>query len=346
MKKSLICVFTAILFVAFFGCRKKEKEDELLCYTSIPLEIMTEIKKDFEGKYPEIGLVIEKISEDENAVGVNLKVYRKGTGHVVAKLAAEQEAGGIKADILWVAEPSYYYQLKERNQLMLYESTEGTHIPAHFRDQEKMFWGARVFTMVIAYNTEKVDDPPQSWSDLLDPKWKDKMVIANPNYSGSSLIFVGSLVKKFGWEYFKKMHENNVAVVKGNTVVAAKVATGEFSVGVTIHNIVHDMKKTGSSIDMVYPNDGYAVIVSPIAILKNSNKKKLSKKFLDYILSKDGQRILAEKGNFIPVREDVLPPPDTPSLDQLLDNALDDSWLRDQEYITNLKGEFQKIMMF
>lgn len=345
--KILLLCLSVLLTVS--GCTSEKSEKDLLCYTSIPLEIMSDIKTDFELKYPDIGLVVPDLDSeppDPNAEDVNLKVYREGSGQVIAKLAAEREAGGIKADILWIAEPSYYYTLKEYDELFSYQSVWLDKVPERFRDEDYTYWGARVFTMVIAYNPDKVETPPQNWAELTDPKWKDEIVIANPNYSGASLILVGALVEKFGWDYFTQLSENGMAVVKGNSVVAAKIASGEFSLGITIHNIVLDMKKSGSPIDQVYPDDGYVVIVSPVAIINNSDRKELAKTFLDYVLSEGGQRILVEKGNFIPVRNDVEGPPNTPPREKLLNNALDTSWLRDTEHVDLIKKTFQDEILF
>ncbi len=349
MRHSLRFLILIVLISIISGCGKSKSSGHLLCYTSVPLGIMTEIKKDFEAKNPQIKINVEAATSEETVetTDVYLKVYREGSGHVIAKLAAEQETGGgIKADLLWIAEPSYYYYLKDRNSLLNYESKWNAEIPAMFKDQDMAFWGARVFVMVIIYNSKNVDDPPKTWQDLTNPKWKGEIAIANPSYSGASLLFVGSLAKKYSWDYFRELRANDVAVVKGNSVVAAKVATGEFDVGVTIHNIALDMKKSGSAIEVVYPSDGAVMVTSPIAIFRDSDKTELAQIFMDYVLSADGQKILVEKGNFIPVRGDVDPPADTPTRDELLETAFDLSWLEDSDHVTAIKEQFQRVVLF
>lgn len=342
-------IWLSLIGLLFFSldCGRQDTENRLLCYTSVPLGIMTEIKKEFEAKYPRVHLDVEDLSEEDvEPMDVDIKVYREGSGHVIAKLAAEQETGGgIKADLLWIAEPSYYYHLKDRKLLSSYTSTWNDQISEQFKDNDHTFWGARVFAMVIIYNTTEVENPPTTWAELTDPKWNGEICVANPSYSGATLLWAGALSKKFSWEYLKSLRDNNMAVVKGNSVVAAKVSTGEFNLGITIHNIAMEMKSSGSSIDLVYPTDGAVMIVSPIAIFADSERQELAQTFLDYILSQEGQRIVVEKGNFIPVRTDVAPPPNTPTMDELLKNALDTSWAEDLDKVNAIKNQFQQVVM-
>ncbi|OQY26933.1 MAG: hypothetical protein B6244_12195 [Candidatus Cloacimonetes bacterium 4572_55] len=258
-----ICL-SAILFIF---CEPDDHRQVVMCYTSIPLEIMTDLKNAFEDKHT--------LNEE---IKVDMRIYREGSGHVISKLAAEQETGGIKADILWIAEPSYYYQLKERGSLLSYESSYDNHIPDRYKDEEKTFYGARIFMMTIVYNTELVKYPPKRWEDLFDPKWSGRVVMANPIYSGATMIFVGSMVQKYGWEYFTKLKENGMVVVKGNNGAVTKVATGEFSVGVTIHNMILDLKENGSPVDIIYPEDHHVAVTSPIAIFRNSKNVDSAKK--------------------------------------------------------------------
>ncbi len=334
--KSLLTVLLlAASLIAFISCEKDFDSSVVMCYTSIPLEIMTDLKKDFESK-----------NAKASPINVDMKIYREGSGHVIAKLTAEKETGGIKADVLWIAEPSYYYQLKQMGILMPYESKWAEDVPAIFKDEDKMFYGARLFMMSVVYNTAQVKDPPKTWKDLLDPKWAGKVVIANPAYSGATHIFIGAMVQKYGWDYFKTLNQNGLVVVKGNNAVTSKVATGEFAIGIAIHNMILDLKNQGSPVDIIYPSDGNVVITSPIAIFKDSKNVKLSQVFVDYMLSKEGQEILVQKGNFIPIRSDVAYPPNTPPREQLMANAIDMEWMKNAAYVEELKEEFLRLVVF
>ncbi|HAF70774.1 MAG: ABC-type Fe3+ transport system, periplasmic component (FbpA/afuA) [Acetothermia bacterium 64_32] len=300
MRKLTSSLLVAVLagLIALPALAEKET---LMVYTSCPIEIMTEIERVFEAAHPEI----------------DVQVYRSGTGTITAKIAAEREAGKILADIVWVADYAYFEGLKGLDLLYPYESPEAKNLPEIFVDPDRCYYGARIFSMVIAYNTLLVDDPPRRWTDLLDPKWRGQLVTGNPQYSGSNVVATTALCLEYGLSYLKGLRENEIAVVRGNSQAAAEIAAGAYMVGFTLDNIARGMKAQGSPIDLVYPEDGAVFLPSPIAIIKTSEHIEAAKTFVDFVLSPAGQEALVEYGSYIPARPDVAPPPDTPTVDQI-----------------------------
>jgi len=300
MRKLTSSLLVAVLagLIALPALAEKET---LMVYTSCPIEIMTEIERVFEAAHPEI----------------DVQVYRSGTGTITAKIAAEREAGKILADIVWVADYAYFEGLKGLDLLYPYESPEAKNLPEIFVDPDRCYYGARIFSMVIAYNTLLVDDPPRRWTDLLDPKWRGQLVTGNPQYSGSNVVATTALCLEYGLSYLKGLRENEIAVVRGNSQAAAEIAAGAYMVGFTLDNIARGMKAQGSPIGLVYPEDGAVFLPSPIAIVKTSEHIEAAKTFVDFVLSPAGQEALVEYGSYIPARPDVAPPPDTPTVDQI-----------------------------
>ncbi len=288
-----------ILGAGFLGLAK----EKLLIYTSVPIEIMTQIEKAFEAANPNI----------------DLEIYRSGTGKVVAKLAAEMEAGKVQADLIWVADYSYFEQLKAMDMLQPYESPMAKDIPSMFVDKDHCYYAGRVMSMVIAYNTAFVspDEAPKSWLDLLDPKWKGQVEMGNPQYSGAVKVAITALCLHYGLKFYEDLRANDVIVVKGNSKTAADIAAGAASVGVTLDYIVRKNKAQGSPIDLVYPEDGAVVIASPIGIIKGTEHLSAAQKFVDFVLSPEGQKAVVEYGSFIPVRPDVPGPEGAPELSKL-----------------------------
>jgi len=301
--RNAIVVSLALILV---GCGSALAKETLLIYTSTPLEIMTRFERMFEAKYPDI----------------DLQVFRSGTGKIAAKIAAERAAGRIMADLIWVAEYTYLERLKAEGLLYQYESPEAKNIPALLVDPDGYYYGARIFALVIAYNTNLVKDPPQKWTDLLDPQWKGQIIVANPTYSGSVAIAATVLGLNYGLDFFRGLAANATTVVKGNSQVVAEVAAGAYKVGLTLDNMVRDLQAQGSPIGLVYPKDGPIFLPSPIGIFSTSQHLEAAKKFVDFVLSAEGQRALVEIGHYIPARPDVEGPADTPSLEELVAMAM------------------------
>jgi iron(III) transport system substrate-binding protein len=315
--------------VGLFGLVALAGKEPLMIYTSVPIEIMTKIEEAFEAAHPDI----------------DLQIYRSGTGKVTAKIAAEREAGRIQADLIWVADYSYFEELKAADLLYSYESPQVDKLLPAFVDKDHCYYAARVICMIIAYNTTLVspDEAPKTWEDLLDPGWAGLIAMGNPQYSGAVKVLVTALAHRYGIVYFEKLRANDIAIVKGNSKTAAEVAAGAYDVGVTLDYIVRNNKAQGSPIDLVYPDDGAVMIPSPIGIVKTSDHLGAAKNFLDFVLSPEGQQAIVKYGSFIPVRTDVPLPEGAPSLDELkvLDVPLD-YLTKNKDYYTD---EFVRIVM-
>lgn len=83
---------------------------------------------------------------------VNMDYYTAGTGNVMTKLATEQQAGCISADLIWVGDPTNYIKFKEDGLLMPYESPLAKDIPEKFKDPDNMYISGRLIMMGFVYN--------------------------------------------------------------------------------------------------------------------------------------------------------------------------------------------------
>ncbi len=302
-KRLAMLMVGGLMLLVGFGLMAR---DTVLLYTSVPIEIVTRLQKAFETAYPDI----------------KLDIYRAGTGVIAAKIATEREAGRILADLVWVADYTYLEDLKKQDLLYKYLPPEAASVPAALVDPDGYYAGGRVFTMVIAYNTNLVTDPPQRWTDLLDPKWKGELVTGNPEYSGSNVVAAAVLGMEYGLSYFHGLRENGMAVVRGNSEAAAAVIAGEYMVGLTLDNVVREQQALGLPIGMVYPEDGPIFLLSPVGIMSTSQSLEAAKTFAGYVLSVEGQQALVELGMYLPVRLDVPGPVGAPTLTDLMASVM------------------------
>ena len=303
VKTFSLCVLTTVLGVFSVSVSAQQK---LYVYTSMKESMLSEIKTAFIKKHPE----------------VKLDYQSAGAGKLMAKIAAERESGKILADVLWTSEIPDFYQLKAQGLLMPYIPADSKAILNPLPDYDGSFTAVRFGTLGIAYNTRLIKEPPKTWADLQKPAFKGAYGIANPALSGTSYMSVAVLSKAFGWAYFEGLRANGAKMGKGSGQVVDDTASGDLLASLAVDYITLDKIDKGATLALVYPPE-MLVIPSPITIFKNSPNIDAAKKFVDFMLSKEGQTIVANEGT-LPVRTDVKIPErfKLPSVDDAMKRAM------------------------
>ncbi len=124
--------------------------------------------------------------------------------------------------------------------------------------------------------------------------------------SGTSYMSVALLAKQFGWEYFDTLRANGARIGKGSGQVIDDTASGELVACLGVDYITIDKITKGAPLALAYPTE-MLVVPSPVAIFKGTPNLSASQKFVDYLLSKEAQTIIAAEGT-LPVRADVTVP--------------------------------------
>ena len=138
MKKTvLILLLFAIIATPIFA----QKKEKLMVYTSMKETLIGDLKKEFEKKYPT----------------VSLDYYSAGAGKVMAKIAAERQSGKLSVDIIWTSEVPDFYAMKKEGILQKYESPEAKYIVSPLIDLDYEFTPARLGTLGVTYNTNKIN---------------------------------------------------------------------------------------------------------------------------------------------------------------------------------------------
>ena len=284
----------ALLALSFVGAAFADPSGtgKVMMYSSMQEDQLVAIKKGFETKYPDI----------------TLDYYFAGTGRVITKIATENQAGQVAADILWVGDPADYLSFKKEGILAQYSSPEAAAIDKKFIDPDGCYTGARMMNMGIGYNSDLIEpeDAPKSWNDLLDKKWEGQIVMTDPSSAGTTKYFVAALLadKNYGEEYFKKLRANGCELESGTTATHNQVAASAYQVGIMLDYVSHNLEAQGSPIAFTYLPKDLVSIFSPIGLVKNSANFENGKLLYDFILSKEGQEILV-KNNLLSVRNDV-----------------------------------------
>ena len=280
-------------------------QQKLYVYTSMKESMVGGLKTAFMKKHPDIKIDFQSA----------------GAGKLMAKIAAERESGKILADVLWTSEVPDFYQLKANGLLMPYIPTESKALLNPLPDYDGSFTAARLGTLGIAYNTRHIKEAPKSWDDLKKPAFKGAFGIANPALSGTAYMSVAVISKTFGWGYFEALRANGAKMGKGSGQVVDDTSSGDLVAALGVDYIVLDKIDKGATLGFAFPKE-MLVLPSPIAIMKGTPNEVAAKKFVDYVLSKDGQQVIADEGT-IPVRTDVKIPErfKLPSADEAMKRA-------------------------
>lgn len=233
---------------------------------------------------------------------VEVQVYRSGTSDILTKLAAEFSAGASQADVLLIADAVSMEGLKKQGKLQAYEKANVEGFAADSYDKDKTYFGSKLITTGIAYNTA-ASSKPEHWADLAKPEYKGMLVMPSPLYSGAAAYMLSGFAGKpdLGWDYFEKLKANETVSVRGNGAVLKSVASGEKPYGILVDFMALNAKAKGSPVEFVFPSEGVPAVTEPVAIMSSAKNLPAAQKFVDFILSDEGQKLALSQG-YLPAK--------------------------------------------
>src|SRR3978361_587051 len=194
-----------------------KKEGKVVWYTSIDLAVSEKIGASFKEKFG----------------GIEVRVERTGAERVFQRIGQEYASNVHAVDVANSSGAAHLLAWKRQGILEPYvpEDVAKYYKPEH-RDADGTYAGFRATLSPIAYNTKlvKAEDAPASFKDLLDPKWKSKIVKAHPGYSGTILTATFEMVRDIRWEDYGALRQQNIMQVQSATDPPKKLSLGERSV--------------------------------------------------------------------------------------------------------------------
>jgi len=250
------------------------------------------------------GSLIKKLASGfEKKSGDKVNVFQATTGKVMARLEAEQATP--VADVVISASWDTATQFDKQGLLLAYTSANAKTVPDFLKSADYVAQG--VSALAIAWNPKSKTPEPKDWSDLADPAYKNLVTMPDPASSGSAYELVAALAadKSIGWGLFDKLAANGMIVPGANAQALNPVLQGAKAVvfGAVDYQSFNQIKK-GESLKVVFPKSGTVIAPRPMMILKSSAHQDAAKAFIDYVLSKEGQGLVA-KANLLPARSDV-----------------------------------------
>lgn len=280
------------------------KEAKVVWYTSLALPSSTAFGHFFMNKYK----------------GIEVEVHRTGSQRVLQRVMQEVSAGIKNVDVIHTSDAGHFVLLKEKGLLAKFTPKGVEGFSEGFKDKNGFYYGLRATLSVIGHNPKIVSDKdaPKTWKDLLDPRWRGKLVTAHPGYSGIIMTHVLAVLNLYGWDYFRDLAKNKLHIVQSANDPAGVVASGERPVGANgAEYFYYKTLKQGNPVKIVYPKDGVPLVVSPVAIAKDAPHPNAARLFVEFIFSKEAQQMLADKEGLYTGHPEVTYPKDKPRLKDL-----------------------------
>jgi iron(III) transport system substrate-binding protein len=294
LKKLLGTVLALCFFVVAFSSsvysadmRAAKKEGKVVWYSSITLSISQKICNTF----------------NQKNLGIKCVLHRSGSSKLYKRYLKEARGGIFRADVFHTSNIGQFVILhNKRKFLRPYKVVGGDKFLSNFKTDDGKWYILRSSVMVPVYNTKllKSSDVPDSWLGYLDSKWKNKLVISDPNYGGFSTITMIALENMFGGDYFQKLKANNPRRWGSAAGTLGLVSRGEVLMthGAVAYGAFNKIK-AGEPLAMAIPKEGVPFVRSPNAILAKAPHPNAAEVYADYLFSKEAQQILANRGLYV-----------------------------------------------
>jgi len=267
------------------------KEGQVVFYASMEAVSSQRIVAAFEKKYPFI----------------KVDATRIGSERMATRLVAEAQARKVRADVVQQSAFDFYGVL-QKGLFDSYFSPERAAYPAEYRD-DKGFWMMPAATLnVIAYNKKMVaaNEVPKSFWDLTEPRWKGQLLMDD-----NESKWMAGMMQYYGeakaMDLLRKLAAQDIQFRTGHSLLQTLLAAGERAVVVVAFaNGVDRLKKEGAPIEWLGAEPVIGLTFG-MAVVKDAPHPNAARLLNDYLLSREGQDVIAAAGYYVP-RGDVTSP--------------------------------------
>jgi iron(III) transport system substrate-binding protein len=298
-----ICLLTVAICVSalLVSCRRSGNPTghKLLIYTPHGQDLL----KDFVGRY-------EAVHPE-----VKIEFLDMGSREILERVRAERNRP--QADLWWGAAHTTFQTAADENLLASYRPTWADKVAAGSHDPHDLWYGTYQTPEVIVYNRDAVkpEEAPKDWDDVLDPKWRDKILIRNPNPSDSMRAIFGAMIWRFykdsgkpdqGYDWLRRLDANVHEYTADGTLLMQKLVRREGLLSLwNLPDVRIYKEQKGFPIDYVFPASGTPVITDGIAVIKGTPNEEEARKFYEFVTTPESLVLAATRYYRIPVRTDI-----------------------------------------
>ncbi|PHK96094.1 Tat pathway signal protein [Pseudoroseomonas rhizosphaerae] len=258
----------------------------------------------------------------ERYPGVKVNVVRSTSQVAFQRLAQDMRAGIAQCDVFSSTDHSHAAHLKRQDRLAAYRPRNADGLIQAARDAgdpDGFFHVTYLGLYLMARNSNAVSEAeaPKSWKDLTDPKWRGKIAVGHPGYSGAITSWCLLMRKMYGWDYFKALEKNQPQIGRSSGDPVTTLNAGERVIGAGIPSATTLLSiSRGNPITLIYPTDGTLMVPAPSAVLRNAPHASAARLFMEFLTGPEGQRV-TRRFFGESLRDDVPPPPGARPLSEI-----------------------------
>jgi iron(III) transport system substrate-binding protein len=298
--RAILVVFAILASAIFFSCKREPAGSRrVLIYTPHGQDML----RDFVTRYKQ---------QNPN---VDVQFLDMGSRQVLQRVRVERNRP--QADLWWGASHPTFQTAADENLLAEFRPSWADAVPAVSRDEKDRWFGTYETPQVIAYNSEAVspDQAPRDWDDVLDPKWRDKVLIRDPNPSDTMRAIFGGMIWRFykdthsadqGYEWLRKLDANVHEYTADGTLLMQKIGRREGLITLwDMPDVLLFKEQKGLPIGYFVPSSGTPVITDGIAIIRGAPNTEEAKRFYEFVTTPESLIYAARQYYRIPVRQDL-----------------------------------------
>lgn len=261
--------------------------------------------------------------------GIRVNMTQRGSGETLAAIRAE--AQNPRGDVWFGGTGDPHLAAAEENLTQTYESPNNAQLQpwalTQWRQSNQRAIGVYAGAVGFGFNTEllarKNIAQPSCWADLLDPRFRGEIQVANPNSSGTAYVIIATLVQIMGedraFEYMRRLHPNVNSYTRSGTAPIKAVARGETGVSLSfVHDAVTE-RNAGFPVSYSTPYEGTGYEIGSMSILRGSRNLAQARRFYDWALTEPAQRLGFDAGGQLqtPANRSAPLPQGAPDLSQI-----------------------------
>lgn len=266
------------------------------------------------------------VREFRQRTGIEVTIIAAGTGELIERMkhaavrTAGAGAGGRvlsgEADLIWGGGIESLETVTEYFEAV--DSPTDAELNPVYLASHRLWRPFSVLPAVVIFNKSLIPEEewPDSWEDLLSPRFRKRLIVADPEKSGSSYTILATMLytmKKTagntfgGWPYVQRFVEQlgPDGIASSSSMVYRAVAAGDFYAGITFENYALSLERTGSNVGYRYPAEGTSAVPDGIALLAGAKNRAEALEFMEFVLGPDVQKILLPRWQRRPVRLDA-----------------------------------------